>query len=98
MAVRIREAAIQLSGIFIKLGQVMSTRIDILPEEVTEELSILQDQVPPTPFEAIEKVVVRELGRDLHQIFTYFSPAPIAAASLGQVHEAYLRNDGPASG
>jgi predicted unusual protein kinase regulating ubiquinone biosynthesis (AarF/ABC1/UbiB family) len=94
MAVRIREAAIQLSGIFIKLGQVMSTRIDILPEEFTEELSILQDQVPPTPFEAIEKVTVRELGCDLHQIFTYFSPAPIAAASLGQVHEAYLLHSG----
>ncbi len=92
MAIRIRESAIRLRGIFIKLGQVMSTRIDLLPEEFTEELAVLQDQIPPAPFEAIEKVIVQELGCELHQTFTYFSTTPIAAASLGQVHEAYLLN------
>jgi len=97
MAVRIRESAILLRGIFIKLGQVMSTRIDLLPEEFTEELSILQDQIPPAPFEAIEQRIVTEFGRELPQVFKYFSPTPIAAASLGQVHEAYLLNDGPIS-
>jgi predicted unusual protein kinase regulating ubiquinone biosynthesis (AarF/ABC1/UbiB family) len=90
MAILIRESAIRLRGIFIKVGQVMSTRIDLLPDEFTQELSILQDQIPPAPFETIEEVIVRELGHEVDQIFTHFSTTAIAAASLGQVHEAYL--------
>ena len=94
MAIRIRDAAIHLRGIFIKLGQVMSTRIDLLPQEFIEELGMLQDQVPPAPFEAIRHRLIKELGKEIDQVFTYFSPTPIAAASLGQVHEAYLQKDG----
>lgn len=94
MAIRLRESAISLRGIFIKVGQAMSTRIDLLPDEFTEELSVLQDQVPPAPFEAIQQVMIRDLGSDLDQIFSHLSPIPIAAASLGQVHEAYLKKDG----
>jgi ubiquinone biosynthesis protein len=89
-AVRLREAAIRLRGVFIKLGQFMSARVDILPEEYTEELAALQDQVPPMPFPPIRDRVVLELGRPLEQVFASFAPEPIAAASLGQVHEATL--------
>lgn len=93
-AARIRKSALGLGGIFIKLGQAMSTRIDLLPQEFIDELSVLQDQVPPAPFEAIRRRVIRELGAELDQVFKGFSPEPIAAASLGQVHEAYLLKTG----
>lgn len=89
-AIRLREAAIRFRGVFIKLGQFMSARVDILPEEYTEELAALQDQVPPMPFPPIRERVVLELGRPLDQSFAAFAPEPIAAASLGQVHEATL--------
>ncbi len=93
-AVRIRQAAIYLQGIYIKLGQMMSTRVDLLPDEFTEELSVLQDQVPPVAFTTIQKVIKRDFGASPEDIFSYLSPEPIAAASLGQVHEAYLKADG----
>lgn len=89
-AIRLRLAAIRMRGVFIKLGQFMSARVDILPEEYTEELAALQDQVPPMPFAPIRERVVLELGKDLEDAFATFAPQPIAAASLGQVHEARL--------
>ncbi|MEO5656544.1 MAG: AarF/UbiB family protein [Nitrospiria bacterium] len=89
-AVRMRRSAVELRGVFIKLGQFMSARVDILPEEYTEELATLQDQVPPMPFPPIRDRLVRELGGEIAQRFTAFDERPVAAASLGQVHEAAL--------
>lgn len=82
--------ALDLSGLLIKLGQFMSTRLDVLPPEITKELEGLQDEVPAVPFEAIRALAERELGAPLESIYSYVDPAPLAAASLGQVHRAVL--------
>jgi predicted unusual protein kinase regulating ubiquinone biosynthesis (AarF/ABC1/UbiB family) len=87
----LREQMIELRGVFIKIGQFMSSRVDILPEEYTDELSKLQDQVPPTAFANIEKRVTAELG-PMDEVFSSFDEEPIASASLGQVHKACLRD------
>lgn len=87
----LREKMIELKGVFIKIGQFLSSRVDILPEEYTDELSKLQDQVPPTPFSEIARRVTEELG-PMEEIFSSFEPVPIASASLGQVHKACLKD------
>lgn len=92
MARKLYNTSIELKGVLIKLGQFMSARVDILPEEYTEELSKLQDQVPPCEFSIIRKRFIEELGSNPETVFASFSERPIASASLGQVHEAYLKN------
>lgn len=82
--------AADLGGLMIKLGQFMSSRLDVLPEEITRELAGLQDEVAPEPFEAISAQVSAELGIPLEQAFESFEAEPIAAASLGQAHRAVL--------
>ena len=82
--------ALDLSGLLIKLGQFMSTRLDILPPEITQELEGLQDEVPAVPFELIRGLAERELGLPLEQVYSWVDPEPLAAASLGQVHRATL--------
>jgi predicted unusual protein kinase regulating ubiquinone biosynthesis (AarF/ABC1/UbiB family) len=89
----LREHMIAMRGVLIKIGQFLSSRVDILPEEYTDELSKLQDQVPPTPFPEIARRVTQELG-PLNEVFSSFDEIPIASASLGQVHRACLRDDG----
>src|SRR5579863_397817 len=89
-AVRLREAAVSLKGILIKMGQFLSTRVDLLPEEYTEEFALLQDQVPPVPFIQIRKRIQEELGKDPLDLFSRFEEVPVASASLGQVHGAQL--------
>ena len=86
----VRLAFEELGATFIKLGQILSTRADILPAEYIAELSKLQDQAPPVEGAVIEKMIVEELGRPIGKVFATFDPTPIAAASIGQAHAATL--------
>ena len=90
-----RQLAIRMGGVMIKIGQFMSTRVDVLPEEITLELADLQDEVPAEAFEDIRKVAEADLGTTLEQRFFSFEPQPTAAASLGQVHLARLQAESP---
>jgi predicted unusual protein kinase regulating ubiquinone biosynthesis (AarF/ABC1/UbiB family) len=90
IAAQYRILAIQLGGVLIKVGQFLSSRVDVLPREITVELSGLQDEVPPEAFEDIRKVAETELGKTLPDCFERFEHNPLAAASLGQVHRARL--------
>ena len=87
---RIRRVLEELGPSFIKLGQLMSTRVDIFPPEYIEEFSKLQDSVPPVPFEDIKRVIEEELRRSLDSIFKKISSESVAAASVAQVHLAEL--------
>lgn len=86
-----RGFAISMGGLMIKLGQFISTRVDALPPEITNELAGLQDEVPSVPFEAISEILAAEIG-PLDRRFSWFNHEPVAAASLGQVHRAQLLN------
>src|SRR2546421_87912 len=80
-----------LGPTFIKLGQILSTRGDLLPPAYVEALARLQDHVEPFPFEDVERIIREELGVRMSHAFAAFSKVPAAAASLGQVHRAVLR-------
>ncbi|WES64578.1 AarF/UbiB family protein [Microbacter sp. GSS18] len=84
------DVAVELGGLMIKVGQFMSSRLDVLPPEITSELESLQDEVPPVDFAAIRSLAESELGRSLDHAFASVDPAPLAAASLGQAHRATL--------
>lgn len=90
---RFHDLAVELGGLMIKVGQFMSSRLDVLPPEITAELEGLQDEVPPVPFAAIRALAQTELGAPLDTLFASVDPTPIAAASLGQAHRAQLRPD-----
>jgi ubiquinone biosynthesis protein len=87
---RLRRAMEDLGPTFIKFGQILSTRSDIMPPEYLEELSYLQDEVPPVSWEQAREVVETELGAPIEDLFAQVDPVPIASASLAQVHVARL--------
>lgn len=89
--VRVRLVLQELGPSFIKLGQIASTRADILPPELVTELKKLQDDVPPIPFEAIEKEIEASLAAKIADVYVQFDEKPLATASIGQVHRARLR-------
>lgn len=94
-AVAFRRRLVELGPAYIKLGQVLSTRPDLIPDSYVRELEKLQDDVPAIPYEAIGDVVESELGARMSKLFDAFEREPLGTASLGQVHAAVLRGGRP---
>ena len=92
-AIRIRKALEDLGPVFVKLGQTLSTRPDLLPADIAQELTKLQDQVPPFPAEESLAIIKKAYGNDFDRIFAFVDEQPMASASVAQVHTAVL-NDG----
>ncbi|MFE6700422.1 ABC1 kinase family protein [Streptomyces sp. NPDC057718] len=92
LAPSLRQALEEAGVTFVKLGQVLSTRYDLLPPEFIEELSKLQDQAAPEPWEAVEQVLTEELGAPPGKVFATFDREPLAAGSIAQVHRARLHS------
>src|SRR5207245_29695 len=91
----LREMLDELGPTFVKFGQLLSTRPDLVPPDIVAELRQLQDAVTPFPFEEVEQVVRAELEQPIERLFLEFDQTPIAAASIGQVHRAVLPNGKP---
>ncbi|HAA90304.1 MAG: ABC-1-like protein kinase [Thermoanaerobacterales bacterium 50_218] len=82
----------ELGPAFIKLGQLLSTRVDLLPEPFLKELQLLQDRVPPIPYSEVEMVFKKENGVGIETVFSSFDEEPLASASIGQVHRAVFKD------
>jgi ubiquinone biosynthesis protein len=93
--VRLRRALEDLGPIFIKFGQMLSTRRDLLPPDIADELALLQDRVPPFSSDKVEATIVRVFGRPLADVFSTFDLTPVASASVAQVHFAELPDGTP---
>lgn len=91
---RMRNACEELGPIFVKFGQILSTRPDKVPEPLVMELKKLRSQVEPQHFDRIKPILLAELKRDIEEVFTDFDPTPVAAGSLGQVYKARLATTG----
>jgi ubiquinone biosynthesis protein len=94
---RIRLVLTELGPSFVKLGQIVSTRADVIPADIIEELRKLQDEVPPVPFEQLKPVLEGDLGASLAEVYEWFDETPLASASIGQVHRARLMQPDAAS-
>ena len=90
-AIQFRQRLVQLGPAYIKLGQVLSTRPDLIPDSYVKELEKLQDEVPPISYEEVEQVVEDQLRARMSKLFDAFEREPLGTASLGQVHAAVLR-------
>ncbi len=90
-AARAVEEFVALGPLFIKLGQILSVRPDVLPDPYMREFSRLQDEVPPEPFERVRPLLESELGRRVEEVFEWFDERPLSGASLSQVHRARYR-------
>lgn len=98
LSTRFRLAIESLGPVFIKFGQMLSTRRDLLPEDFANELALLQDQVPPFDGEKAQKIIIEAIGRErFNELFTNFETKPLASASIAQVHTATLDLDGQAT-
>jgi ubiquinone biosynthesis protein len=91
-AVRIRRALEDLGPIFVKFGQILSTRRDLLPDDIAEELARLQDRVPPFPGSQARAIIEKAYGQPLENVFDEFDETPLASASIAQVHPARLKD------
>lgn len=91
-AERVRMACEELGPTYIKFGQILSTRPDLVPVDFIKELSKLQDDVPSSPFSEVSKIIESELGAPPEDIFEFFEKAPLASASIGQVYRATLKD------
>lgn len=89
---RLRLALAELGPIFVKAGQVLSTRRDLVPEDIADELALLQDQVPPFPGKEARGIVERELKSPIERLYVQFDEVPLASASIAQVHAARLQD------
>lgn len=89
---RIRLALTELGTTFIKVGQILSTRPDIVSPALADELALLQTATPPDPFEVVRETICAELGKPPEELFAEFDPVPIASASIGQVHAGVLHD------
>ena len=87
---RLRLALQDLGPVYVKFGQIISTRRDLLPHDIADELSLLQDQVPPFPGEQAQAIIEQALGQPVEQLFAEFDPEPLASASIAQVHPVTL--------
>jgi ubiquinone biosynthesis protein len=93
-AERVRAVLEALGPTFVKLGQILSTRADIVPDDVAKALKALQDRAEPISYESVRKVIEEELGRPLEDVFDSFDHQPLATASIAQVHRATFKRDG----
>ena len=89
---RLRLALEELGPVFVKFGQILSTRRDLLPDDMAESLKTLQDRVPPFPSDVARKIIETSLGAPVSELFKEFGPDPMASASVAQVHTATLLN------
>src|SRR5215472_13725085 len=92
--VAFRKTAVDLGVLMIKLGQFLSSRADLLPQQALDVLASLQDEVPPAPFSHVVSVIESELHKPVSELFSTLAPEATAAASLGQVHKATLKSTG----
>lgn len=92
-AERLRKVMEELGPSFVKLGQLVSTRADLIPQDIIEEMQRLQDDVPPLPFDQMKPVIEEQLGAPLATLYSSFTEQPLASASIGQVYRARLATD-----